>query len=77
MATNVLSVERDSADFEALTFPLKLHVMLEDAKKCGFEQTIAWDSNGKSVLIQNTVEFTNTIMPLYFKQSQFKSFQRQ
>jgi len=71
------SLDRHSTEFEALGFPLKLHVMLEDATKFAFEKIIAWSSDGNSLQVHDVVQFTNIVMPLYFKQSKFKSFQRQ
>jgi HSF-type DNA-binding len=71
------SLDRNNTKYEAAAFPLKLHVMLEDAKTFGFEKCIAWNSDGLSLQIHDAAEFTNKIMPLYFKQSKFKSFQRQ
>lgn len=71
------SLDRHTTEFEALAFPYKLHVMLEDAKKFGFEKSIAWNSDGNGLQVHDVVHFTNIVMPWYFKQSQFKSFQRQ
>jgi hypothetical protein len=70
-------VDRQSTEFDGLTFPLKLHIMLEEAQTLGFEDIIAWNSDGNGLQIHNVEAFTNSVMPQYFQQSQFKSFQRQ
>ena len=55
------SLDRHSTEFEALAFPYKLHVMLEDAKKFGFEKSIAWNSDGNGLQVHDVVHFTNRI----------------
>jgi hypothetical protein len=60
-----------------LTFPSKLHLLLEQVEK--FEDgaaTISWLPNGKSFKIHNKKEFARSIMPTFFKSSVYKTFQR-
>jgi hypothetical protein len=58
-------------------FPRKLHALLEEAEEKGFQNLICWQSGGKSFKVLESGRFTKTIMPKYFKQTKFISFQRQ
>jgi hypothetical protein len=62
---------------ESRSFPRKLHALLEEAEEKGFHDLICWQSGGKSFKVLNSGNFAKTIMPKYFKQTKFKSFQRQ
>jgi hypothetical protein len=68
---------RRSAEYEAISFPMKLHVMLEDAETKGFQDIVSWQSGGKSFKVLNVARFSGEIMGLYFHQTKYKSFQRQ
>jgi hypothetical protein len=69
---------RRSASYEAISFPMKLHVMLEDAEIKGFQDTVSWQSGGKSFKVLDVTRFSGEIMGLYFHQgTKYKSFQRQ
>lgn len=61
----------------ATPFPWKLHEMLEDAAKEGNESIVSWQSHGYSFLVHKPKLFVEKIMPTYFNQSKFASFQRQ
>ena len=56
-------------------FPFKLHTVLEEAKMCGFEDIASWIQDGKAFKIHNRDRFTKEVLPLYFSQSHYKSFQ--
>ncbi len=58
-------------------FPRKLHALLEEAEEKGFQDLICWQSGGKSFQVLNYAHFEKIVMPKYFKQTKFKSFQRQ
>jgi hypothetical protein len=66
-----------STKTESLSFPRKLHALLEEAEEKGFQDLICWQSGGKSFKVLNPGHFAKTILPKYFKQTKFKSFQRQ
>jgi hypothetical protein len=51
--------------------------MLEEVEKAGGDFIVAWLPDGKAFRVQETDQFVNKIVPLYFKQRQYKSFQRQ
>jgi len=57
-------------------FPLKLHQMLQESKSQGHENIISWDSDGKSFKVHQPDEFVVEVMPKYFNQTKFRSFQR-
>jgi hypothetical protein len=61
---------------EKKDFPWKLHVMLEDAEKEHNQDIVSWDPVGMSFKVYKPEEFVKEIMPRYFKQTQFRSFQR-
>ena len=51
--------------------------MLVDAEMSDFHHIVSWMPHGKAFRVHKTHEFAKTIMPRYFKQTQYKSFQRQ
>lgn len=55
-------------------FVKKLFQMLEENT---FHQTVHWSDTGDSFIITDTNEFTKTVLPTYFKHSNFASFVRQ
>jgi hypothetical protein len=58
-------------------FPFRVYSMLEDATKLDFEAIVSWVQGGAAFVVHDRDEFTKRIMPLYFDQTLFKSFQRQ
>jgi hypothetical protein len=61
-----------------VSFPLKLHDMLDAARDEGFESIVSWlpDAvNGFKVHIPHA--FVTHVMPRFFRQTKYKSFQRQ
>lgn len=60
-----------------LPFPCKVYDMLDDADQKGFQHIVAWNTEGTGFMVQNKELFTNEIVPLYFNQTKYKSFQRQ
>jgi hypothetical protein len=51
--------------------------MLEDVAANGNEDIVSWQPHGKAFRVHKPQEFAKRIMPRYFKQSHYKSFQRQ
>lgn len=58
-------------------FPFLVYDLLEDAERLGFANIVSWVRNGSRFAVHDREKFTKHILPAYFKQSQFKSFQRQ
>jgi hypothetical protein len=59
-----------------IPFPMKLHRVLEDAERDG-SSIVSWSRDGTSFRVNKPSEFVGEIMPYYFRQTQYKSFQRQ
>jgi hypothetical protein len=58
-------------------FPFQVYNLLEDAARLGFESIVSWVKDGAGFMVQDREEFTRRILPAYFNQTRFKSFQRQ
>jgi hypothetical protein len=58
-------------------FPWRLHDMLGEAERKDFENAVSWQPCGRSFRVHDTKVFAESIMPRYFNQTQYKSFQRQ
>jgi hypothetical protein len=60
-----------------ITFPWLLHILLEDAEIKGFSHVVSWLEGGTTFKVHNPKEFADRVMPCYFNQTRYKSFQRQ
>ncbi len=58
-------------------FPSRLNDMLGEAERKGFENAVSWQPCGRAFRVHDTKFFAESIMPRYFNQTQYKSFQRQ
>lgn len=58
-------------------FPMVLHNMLDRAKSDNFEDVVSWQPHGRCFLVHDQKRFVKDVMPLFFRQSRFSSFQRQ
>jgi len=63
--------------FSKFAFPFKLHRLLEDAEKNGHASIISWTPSGRAFKIHKPKEFAALVMPRYFDQTKYRSFQRQ
>jgi hypothetical protein len=61
----------------SLQFPWKLHEMLDDAEIEGFTYIVSWLPDYNSFKVHDQEAFTSLIMARYFRQTKYKSFQRQ
>ena len=59
------------------TFPIKLHRMLEGNTANGLEHIASWQPHGRCFIVHKQQEFVDLVMPEYFAQSKYPSFQRQ
>ena len=66
------SIQQDHA-----TFPFQLHDLLDDATSKGFDWIVSWLAEGDAFKVYWHKQFEDEIMPVYFKQTKYKSFQRQ
>lgn len=71
------SSEENNNMFTKFAFPFKLHSILESAGTSGQESIISWLPSGKAFKIHKPKEFADVIMPQYFNQTKYRSFQRQ
>lgn len=69
--------DNDHKKKDVLPFPLKLHKMLESVEADGFDSVVSWQPHGRSFVIHKPKAFANVVMPRYFRQTKFTSFQRQ
>ena len=58
-------------------FPLKLHRLLDDVENTPQADILCWDPDGRSFTVLKPKQFAETIMGQYFRQTKYKSFQRQ
>jgi len=65
-----------ATDAVETAFPLKLHTVLEESEKQGFDDVISWKGNNAFV-VHKPETFEDSTMKEYFNQTQYKSFQKQ
>mmetsp|Transcript_16927 Transcript_16927/g.25129 ORF Transcript_16927/g.25129 Transcript_16927/m.25129 type:complete len:420 (-) Transcript_16927:201-1460(-) len=64
-------------------FPMKLHKMLtfvdsdESSSSNSFQDVVSWMPHGRSFCVHKPADFVEKIMPMFFKQTKWTSFQRQ
>ncbi|CAB9505808.1 Heat stress transcription factor [Seminavis robusta] len=58
-------------------FPVKLHHALMELKMDGKESIVGWQPHGRCFIVRNPKLFAEQVLPLYFRQTKFQSFQRQ
>jgi hypothetical protein len=61
----------------SVSFPLKLHAVLDQVEADGLAHIISWQAHGRCFVIHKPKEFVDHVMPNYFRQSKLTSFQRQ
>jgi len=60
------------------TFPFRLHEMLDAVAREGFEDIVSWiPGDKKAFKVHKPALFVQSIMPRFFSQTKYKSFQRQ
>ncbi|KAG7360141.1 HSF-type DNA-binding protein [Nitzschia inconspicua] len=60
-----------------ISFPIKLFQMLEEVQQEGRQSIVGWNPDGKTFQVHQHERFVREVLPKYFKQSKYKSFQRQ
>lgn len=61
----------------AIPFPIKLHELLDKIEADGLAHVVSWQPHGRCFIVHKQKEFTEDVMPKYFKMSKFPSFLRQ
>ena len=69
--------DRNPKGAMAVPFPVKLHEMMDRIEGDGFAHVVSWQPHGRCFVVHNQQQFVEVIMPFYFKQTKFPSFQRQ
>jgi hypothetical protein len=59
------------------TFPLKLQRILDKLESEGSSDVISWLAHGRAFMVHDGDRFVRELMPLYFNQTKYSSFQRQ
>jgi hypothetical protein len=62
---------------QCIPFPWKLHEMLDVAENEGLDCIVSWLPGANAFKVHNPDNFMSHLMPRYFKQTKYKSFQRQ
>lgn len=73
---SLLNQEEDFASSK-MPFVWKLYEMLEDVERNGQDTIVSWVDGGKAFKVHKMKFFVNDIIPKYFRQTKYKSFQRQ
>jgi hypothetical protein len=61
----------------AVSFPARLHAVLDRVERDGWGHVISWQPHGRCFLIHKPIEFQEHVMPAYFGQNKLTSWQRQ
>jgi hypothetical protein len=74
-ATDISNIRGINSSFQ---FPWKLHDMLDYSDAInGIQHIVSWQDDGRSFKVHKPAKFVDAIMPQFFKQTKYKSFQRQ
>lgn len=71
------NAKEESGTTQKLPFPWKLHTLLDDAEKEGYQDIISWEDDGKAFCVHKPDQFCESILGKYFRQSKYESFTRQ
>ena len=56
---------------------MKLHELLDKTEEDGLSDIVTWKPHGRAFIIRNAKKFAEIVLPEYFGQTKFFSFQRQ
>jgi hypothetical protein len=62
-------------DLKGLSFPHKLHIILQDAEERNLTIIVSWNPDGTGFRIHNRYYFEAHIIPNYFTSAHYRSFQ--
>ncbi|CAB9516232.1 stress transcription factor A [Seminavis robusta] len=69
--------EMKGAKGEDSSFPVRLHYLLDVLQQDGLAHLASWQPHGRCFVVHNPDDFAEKVLPLWFRQSRFGSFQRQ
>jgi HSF-type DNA-binding len=75
--TTSSSGQQQQQQGHTVLFPWKLHEMLTCAENEGKDDVVSWLPDGAAFKVHNVTDFVSKMLPSYFKQTKYKSFQRQ
>lgn len=58
-------------------FPIRLHQMLVEVEANGLTDIVSWQPDGTSFKVHQQNAFVEKVLPRYFSQTKYRSFQRQ
>lgn len=58
-------------------FPWKLHIMLDAMDETGDKSIVCWQPHGRAFMVHKPKDFVQEVMPHFFNQTKYASFQRQ
>jgi hypothetical protein len=61
----------------SVSFPIKLHSVLDQVEADGLTHVVSWQAHGRAFVVHKPKEFVETVLPHYFRQTKLTSFQRQ
>lgn len=76
-AAAVWAAEKKNRGGISTPFPFILFDMLQRMEQDGLGDVVSWQPHGRCFLVKQKERFVDEVMPLYFRQTQFSSFQRQ
>ena len=59
------------------SFPLKLQRILDKLEADGIIDVLSWQPHGRAFIVHDAERFVNEVLPVYFNQTKYSSFQRQ
>jgi hypothetical protein len=59
------------------TFPSKLHYMLDHGLEENEKSIVTWQPHGRAFLVLDQARFVAELLPNWFRQNKYQSFQRQ
>jgi len=72
-----MSMFRKEFNFKEFQFPWKLYEMLSRADAEEFSHLVSWMPDDSCFKVHDAGNFVKSVMPRFFKQTKYKSFQRQ
>jgi len=77
ISSNESTCSSQASGTNVVLFPWRVQEMLSDSYSQGWSDVVSWLPDGKAFKVHNVPRFVAEILPIYFKQSKYKSFQRQ
>lgn len=77
VTTDILSVFSRGGPGASASFPFRLQRILDKLEADGDTDIVSWLPHGRGFLVQDSHLFVNQVMPRFFNQSKYSSFQRQ